>query len=83
MTGMRHSGNAPKQDIVVIVEWIAFVSHLPSILLTWPFRNSTFPMIFLTPISQVIFLTFLFAFVFRKWELARQRRNENNAVNQQ
>ena len=73
MIGMRHSATAPKGNIVVVSEWLGFILHLPTILLTWPFRNSSLPIIFLTPAGQIILFTFLFAYILgRKSDLLRQ-----------
>ena len=64
--GTRHTAKAPPDDIVHWWEKVGFILHLPTVLLTWPFRNSRAPIIFLTPVLQIAFLTFLFALISRK-----------------
>ena len=64
--GTRHTANAPPSDSVLLSEKVGFILHLPMVLLTWPFRNSRAPIIFLTPVLQIAFLTFLFALISRK-----------------
>jgi hypothetical protein len=38
--GTRHSANAPPNDLVVFSERAGFILHLPTILLTLPFKDS-------------------------------------------
>src|ERR1041385_2727586 len=64
--GTRHTANAPRDQIETTCDKVGFILHLPSILLTSPFRNSRTPIIFLTPVLQIAFLTFLFALISRK-----------------
>ena len=64
--GMRHTAKAPPSDTEVLSGKVAFILHLPTVLLTWPFRNSRTPIIFFTPLLQIVFLTFLFALISRK-----------------
>jgi hypothetical protein len=64
--GTRHTANAPPSDSVLLSEKVGFILHLPTVLLTWPFRNSPVPIIFLTPVLQIAFFTFLFALLLRK-----------------
>jgi len=66
MIGTRHTANAPPNDIVLLSERIGFVMHLPTILLTWPFKDSTVPIIFLTPATQILFFTLLFVFISKR-----------------
>lgn len=64
--GTRHTANAPPNDTVLVAGKVGFILHLPTVLLTWPFRNSRTPIIFLTPVLQIAFFTFLFALISRK-----------------
>jgi len=63
--GTRHTAAGPPADIPLSAK-IGFIMHLPTVLLTWPFRNSRAPIIFFTPVLQIAFLTFLFALISRK-----------------
>ena len=64
--GTRHTANTPPDKTALLSGTIGFILHLPTVLLTWPFRNSRTPIIFLTPVLQIAFLTFLFAWISRK-----------------
>jgi hypothetical protein len=66
--GTRHSANAPpsNEPLIVISERAFFILHLPTILFTLPFKNSRLPIIFLTPLGQIIFFTCLFAYIARR-----------------
>jgi hypothetical protein len=68
--GMRHSANAPPDDLAVFSERAGFILHLPTILLTLPFKDSRLPIIFLTPLGQIAFFTGLFIFIAR-WRRKR------------
>ena len=63
--GTRHAAKAPPGDIPLSAK-VGFIMHLPTVLLTWPFRNSGAPIIFFTPVLQIAFLTFLFVLISRK-----------------
>ena len=64
--GTRHTANAPPDETALLSGTIGFILHLPTVLLTWPFRNSRTPIIFLTPVLQIVFLTLLFSLISRK-----------------
>ena len=68
---MRHSANAPYSQREVISGVAAFILHLPTVLITYPFGGA----ILLTPITQVIFLTWLLTYVGRR----RQKSARRNA----
>jgi len=59
---MRHSALAPRSQMESISNVAAFILHLPTILLTYPFG----PLVLVTPITQIVFLTWLFAYIGRK-----------------
>jgi len=60
--GTRHTANAPPAATPLSAN-VGFILHLPTVLLTWPFRNSRTPIIFFTPVLQIAFLTFLFVLI--------------------
>lgn len=64
--GTRHTANAPPDDLELLCDKAGFILHLPTVLLTWPFRNSRTPIIFFTPVLQIAFLTLFFALISRK-----------------
>jgi hypothetical protein len=55
---MRHSARAPRSSMETISGFAAFILHLPTILFTYPFGA----LILVTPVTQVVFLTWLFAY---------------------
>jgi uncharacterized paraquat-inducible protein A len=59
---MRHSANAPHSQTEVISGVAAFILHLPTVLVTYPFGAT----ILVTPITQVIFLTWLLTYIGRR-----------------
>lgn len=59
---MRHSARAPRSRMEVISNVAAFILHLPTVLLTYPFGA----LILVTPITQIVFLTWLFAYIGRR-----------------
>lgn len=63
--GTRHSATTPPNDLVMFSERAGFILHLPTILLTLPFKDSRLPIIFLTPLLQIAFFTGLFIFIAR------------------
>src|SRR5262245_32147820 len=64
--GPRPTANAPTDEITLLSEKVAFILHLPTVLLTWPYRNSKTPIIFFTPLLQIAFFTLLFVFIARR-----------------
>lgn len=59
---MRHSARAPRSQAEIISGAAAFILHLPTILITYPFDA----LILVTPVTQVVFLTWLFAYIGRR-----------------
>lgn len=59
---MRHSARAPRSQMEVISSFAAFILHLPTILITYPFGA----LILVTPVTQVVSLTWLFAYIGRR-----------------
>src|SRR5204862_6664153 len=64
--GTRHSANAPPDNLTMFSEYVGFILHLPTILLTLPFKDSRLPIIFLTPFGQIALLTSLFVYISRR-----------------
>ena len=59
---MRHSGNAPVSGFEQLLGLAALALHFPTILLTFTLTILTDTLfVLLTPITQVIFLTYFFA----------------------
>jgi hypothetical protein len=64
---MRHSSNAPRPSGEIVSEWVAFILHLPTVLVTFPLAILTYTFIMLlTPLTQIIFFTCLFAYIARR-----------------
>jgi len=64
---MKHSGNAPTSVIEVLFALIAFALHFPTISITYAITVLTnLPFIIFTPITQVFFLFYWFAYKSRK-----------------
>ena len=59
---MRHSANAPHSQTEFISGVAAFILHLPTVLITYPFGAA----ILITPITQVVFLTWLLTYIGRR-----------------
>lgn len=59
---MRHSAGAPRSQIENVSNVVAFILHLPTILLTYSFDA----LILLTPITQIVFWSWLFAYIGRR-----------------
>jgi hypothetical protein len=59
---MRHSARAPRSPMENISNVAGFILHLPTILLTYPFDT----LVIVTPVTQIVFLTWLFAYVGRR-----------------
>ena len=68
--GTSHAANAPPNNLEAFSQRVGFVLHLPTILLTLPFKDSPLPIIFLTPIGQIVFLTCLFIYIRRRKSLS-------------
>jgi hypothetical protein len=68
--GTSHSQNTPPNDLELFSERAGFILHLPTILLTLPFKDSRLPIIFFTPVLQVAFFTFVFV-LFSRWRRER------------
>jgi peptidoglycan biosynthesis protein MviN/MurJ (putative lipid II flippase) len=69
---MRHSGGASRTPMETVSEDVAFVLHLPTVLIMWPLTVMTDSVIvWLTPITQIIFWTVLFASIARRRRLAK------------
>ena len=66
---MRHSANAPHRQTEVISGVAAFILHLPTVLITYPFGAA----ILVTPITQIIFLTWLLTYIGRRRQNSRSR----------
>jgi hypothetical protein len=64
--GTSHSANAAPNNLTMFSEYAGFILHLPTILLTLPFKDSGLPIIFLTPLGQIAFLTLLFVYISRR-----------------
>jgi hypothetical protein len=75
--GTSHSANAPSNPLATFSERAGFILHLPTILLTLPFKDSRLPIIFLTPLGQIAFLTAVFIYIARR---RSQRKNVSDEV---
>jgi hypothetical protein len=71
--GQRHSSIAPETSFERISGYLAFISHLPTILPVYLFHKLFSPdwigifYLFVTPITQIIFWTWFLAYIFRKF----------------
>ena len=59
---MRHSARAPRSEMENISNVAAFILHLPTIILTYPFGA----LVLVTPITQIVFFSWLFAYIGRR-----------------
>jgi hypothetical protein len=65
--GMRHSSRAPLTEFEIKSRIVAFVAHLPTILLPYLLRDFDGGIfILITPITQIIFWTCLFSYIARR-----------------
>ena len=72
---MRHSARASRTQMEIVSEGVASVLHLPTILIMWPLTVMTDSIIvWLTPVTQIIFWTVLFT------SIARRRRAQRTGA---
>jgi hypothetical protein len=64
---MRHSGSVPQTEKEITSERVAFILHCPTVLIMWPLTILTNSyIVWLTPITQIVFWTCLFAYIGRR-----------------